>query len=1243
MPIYLFYLLLFVFAGVLFSAGLRDWENPAVFNRNQTPPHTPLAPFDSAEAALKTPFKQSPYLKSLNGTWRFHWAQRPEEAPADFFRPDFDFSRWHDIAVPGCWQMQGFGHPKFRNVHQPFPAQPPLPPSDYNPVGSYRRTFTVPETWHERRIFLRFEGVKSASYVWVNGVEVGFNQGGMEEFEFDVTDLLQPGENVLAVQVFRYSAETYLECQDMWRLSGIYRDVYLLATPQVHLRDFYVYANLDEKYQDARFFAEIEVAAYQGTVEKHQVRVNLYDPNGQPVFQPILRKLKKNETWPVRIEQPVKNPLKWSAEYPHLYTVTFELLNPEGTVLEALSNRFGFRKTEIIDQAIYVNGAPVKFNGVNSHVQHPRTGRAMDVETMRRDLILMKQFNINCVRTSHYPPNIEYLQLADELGIYVIDEVNDEAHATEYLSEDPAWRPMYLDRVTRMVIRDRNHPCIVFWSAGNESGSGENIAAVIATGKKLDPARPIWMYGGNFLQVWYEDVIGPRYPTHVELEEIGQVAASQDPRPSFMDEYLAATGNSLGMLDEYWDIIYRYPRLTGGAIWDWISPGISQKIRLTPDTSPNQILTHLMGNARLVTGKFGRAIALSGHDEWVEMYRHPALDITDALTLSLWLYPRRWNGHCPLITKGNHQYGLQQFSRDSLEFYIQSGKRVSALAKVPADWAYRWHHVAGIYNGSALKIFIDGQLAGETPHTGRIDYSAFAPAIGKNTELHGQEHDGELCNAVIDRVRIFAKAAAPDALLADAATDAVIQLDFETVTENGEFFSLGIGGRSYGLVWPDRQVQPEMYQLKKTPQPVQVTLDDPALPSVRILNRHNFKNLKELDVTWFFLADADILQSGTLNPDLPPRKSASFNIPLNRPELEPGVEYRLLLRFTLPEATAWAEKGHEVAWEQLDLHFPDQPKGVLKTQPAGKLTLNQNESEIHISGENFEYAFSKTAGIFTTAIFKGKELLLSGPQFNPFRAPTANETERQWGPRMLEDEWRHCGLDRLKHRPEPVTATQKNGAVEISLRSRVAAEGFSAQFHTHSAYLIFPDGEIHLDFAVNCTGEFSEWIPKIGLQMVVPDELDQFQWYGRGPMETYPDRKTGAKIGLFSETAAGQLTPYLIPQDYGNKTDVRWATLTNAAGTGWFVQGGEWLNLSVHEFSTDHLDRAWYPFQLQKDGRLWVNIDHRVSGVGGTPIKTLEKYRVKPGNYRFQIRLKPIDLNGISPTILGREVWQVLR
>ena len=1221
-----------------------DWENPSVFEVNQVPAHTPLAPFDQLDDAIRTPFKQSPYVLLLNGQWKFNWAAVPEESPADFYMPGYDVTSWRIIQVPGCWQMQGFGHAKFRNVHQTFKSDPPRVPYDDNPVGSYRRTFKLPETWIGRKVFLHFEGVKSASYVWVNGHRVGYNQGGMEPAEYDVTPWLAQGDNTLAVQVFRYCDGTYLEDQDMWRLSGIYRDVYLYAAPKVHIQDYAVATELDAVYEHATLKVQVSLANYLPMdANGYQLRINVLDPKaGDWLLKGGLIKpfasLKSSSLTGVTLSGKITNPRLWSAEFPNQYILTLELLDSHQSLIEAMATRIGFREVTVREGAILINGVPIKFNGVNSHVHHPLTGRTMDVGTMRKDLLLMKQFNINCVRTSHYPPNIEYLDLADELGMYIVDETGDEAHISTHLSKDPAWRAMYVDRVRKMVKRDRNHASVVIWSAGNESGSGQNIKAVVEAGKKLDPSVRPWLYGGNAGRLPFEDIIGPRYPTHKDLEQLGKEGLDKDARPSFMDEYLAATGNSLGMLDEYWDLIYRYPRLTGGTVWDWVSPGIVQPVRLTPDTSGHKNDGAVFGRAHLVTGRFGKALALSGHDEWVEMYRDPSLDITgDQLTVSLWVYPKTWSGYGELLSKGNGQLSLGQADKNTLQFSILAKTPVAVKAPVPANWYHAWHHLAGVYDGKTVTLFVDGKPVAQAKHTGPLDNTPFAVGIGRNTQLLGQEHAGRLCHAVVDRVRIYAKALGGDALLADTQGGALLKLDFETMQTLGEYYSLGLGARSYGLVWPGREVQPELYQLKKTPQPVKAEWHDKTQRTVVIHNRHHFKNLKALACEWHVMQDHEVIKSGALTLDIPARTRKTVKVPFEMPEVVPGAHYRLYLRFMLKEDTLWARKGHEVAWDQLDL--VSHPVSLAPLKGETPVKVEQTDAMVRLSGADFVYTWNKKTGTLQSARFKGTSLLKAGPRFNPFRAPTANEQEVAWGPLHLAEVWRAMGLDRLVHQVEKVDVDVSNPAiVKIAVSTVTGAHNVRNSFQNTYTYQVSSSGEIRLQHHVVCQGRFKEWLPKLGLEMTLPESLSRFTWYGRGPFETYPDRKTGAKIGQYSGTVDEQFTPYLVPQDYGNKTDVSWATITDVNGVGWFVAAQDLLNVSVHHYSADHLDRAFYPFQLKKQQGITVNLDHRVSGVGGTPVKTLPQYRVMAGDYTYEITLIPTDKTRAAPMALRRRL-----
>jgi len=566
-----------------------DWENPNVIGINKELGHCTLIPYSDIETALKADRKDSQFFRSLNGNWKFNWVNKPADRPLDFYKPDYDVSTWKLIPVPSNWQMHGYGIPIYLNSRYPFPPNPPYIPHDYNPVGSYRRQFTMPKDWKNRRIFLHFDGVKSAFYLWINGMKVGYSQDSMTPAEFDITQYLKSGENTIAVEVYRWSDGSYLEDQDMWRLSGIYRNVYLFASPQVHIRDFFVQTDLDDSYTDATLKIRPRITNYNDqNVEGWTIEAQLYDPNKEPVLtEPLTRTVSSiiNEKYPQRdnvkfalLEQKIINPKKWSDEFPNLYTLVLSLNDTEGKTIEAESCRIGFRKVEIKEGQLLVNGKSIKLFGVNRHEHDPDNGRAIPVSRMIQDIKLLKQNNINAVRTSHYPDDPTWYDLCDEYGIYLIDEANLESHGLRgYFSNAPGWHNAFVERAISMVERDKNHPSIIFWSLGNESGCGPNHAAMSAWIKDYDPTRPIHYEGaaGNPVDYPYVDMISRMY---ARIPQIIRLATNpNDDRPMVLCEYAHAMGNSVGNLKEYWDAIRTHKRLIGGFIWDWADQGLRKK------------------------------------------------------------------------------------------------------------------------------------------------------------------------------------------------------------------------------------------------------------------------------------------------------------------------------------------------------------------------------------------------------------------------------------------------------------------------------------------------------------------------------------------------------------------------------------------------------------------------------------------------------------------------------------------
>lgn len=1245
---------------VLIPAGLLaqqveflpdDWQNPAVFEKGQNPPHAFHVPYSSRERAIQDLPRKCENYQLLNGTWKFLWVEAPDQVPADFWEPDFELNGWNEVTVPSNWQMEGYGHPKFRNVALSFESDPPKIPEYYNPVGCYKRKFELPENWREKEVMLRFEGVKSASYVWVNGEKVGYNQGGFEPAEYNITRFLKKGENDLSVEVLRFSDGSYLENQDMWRLSGIFRDVKLYAQPQTYIHDHYVTTDLDEDYKDATLNVEVDLTNKLPEKREVSVEMDVLDDEGKSILAEGIQKetlaVDSAASQKVMLSTLVVDPPKWSAEFPHLFQLLIILKDKNGNTLEALSQKIGFREVEYKNHILTVNGTPVKLNGVNSHMHDPKHGQAVPLETLRTDLILMKQHNINCVRTSHYPPTPEYIALADELGMYIFDEVGDEAHNNIHLSENRAWTEMYRDRSRKLVYRDRNHPSVIVWSAGNESGSGENIHEVIKTGKAIDPSRPAWMYGGNTFYIPFEDIVGPRYWSPIDYKKLaeGKVLPENDQRASFMDEYLAATGNGLGGMDEYWEYIWKYPCLAGGAIWDWISPGIETPRRILSDLSEAKNDGQVMGRPVFAEGKNGWGLEFSGHDDWVEFYRDPSLDITgNQLSISFWVKPFEIPQPNTFIAKGGHGYGIRMEDPRTLEFYLQSDKRISAKAKVNSDFYGNWHHIAGIYDGRSLQLYIDKKQVATSSFSGNISSTPFPLCIGREAETQDQgEYSGRLSKMVIDNVKIFPEAVRVGNI--EQQTDgAVLHLDFEKDTTAGSFYAVGLGGRTYGIVWPDRTPQPEINQIKKSGQPVKIEVIDMANGRIEVINRHQFKNLKDQEGRWELRVDGKPSQRGIFECQAAPGDTAEVTIDYRRPRIDSREECLMLVSFVLKEDQSWAPKGHEIAWEQFkvptDLYFVEEKLN------DRKVSFSESKDKVVITGTDFSYVIDKSTAELSSLQFKGTEYLESGPVFNVWRAPTANDMD-PWGSymfssdnrtpgygRSIDNQLRTLGMRDLVTQVDEVKVIQLN-ETEVKVRLKVFSNsslpanrrlnwgGFFSAFERNETWTFSASGKIDLEQEIIPHGPMPDMLPKIGLQFELPKAFSAVEYYGRGPFENYPDRKTGAKVSRYHSTADSMYVPYIIPQEYGNRSDVRWLKVENADGKGLLIQGGDWLNFSLHKYSTDNLSRATYTYQLKEAPNTILNVDFEVSGVGGTAIRQLQKYRVRPGVRNYKLSITP--------------------
>jgi beta-galactosidase/beta-glucuronidase len=1025
------------------ASTLPDWENPAILSRHREPPRATLTPYPTEPAALAGGDMRSPLVRLLNGHWQFRYVASPAAVPPDFAATSTDEARWGTIPVPSCWQLHGHGIPVYTNVRYPYPVDPPRVPNE-NPVGLYRREFAVPAAWDGKQVFLVFEGVSSAFYLWVNGRQVGYSQGSHMPAEFNITPYLQPGRNLLAAQVLQWCDGSYLEDQDFWRLSGVFRDVYLVARPHVLVRDVSVRTLLDDQYTDADL--DVGVALHNlGDQLASALRLDarLFDADGTLVVEPPLASdisMATTGDHHVSTTIQVTAPSKWTTETPYLYTLVLTLQDASGNVLEVQRVAVGFRRVEIREQQLFVNGVSIKLQGVNRHDTHPDHGYAVPYETMLRDVIQMKRHNINTVRTAHYPHDPRWLDLCDQYGLYVIDEADLECHGFQptgdwsRLARDPAWHDAYLDRARRMVERDKNHPSVIIWSLGNESGYGENHDAMAESIRQADPTRPIHYEGAGEAKVI--DLVSVMYPTLDEVIRQGQ--RDDDPRPWFMCEYAHAMGNGPGNLKEYWDAIRAHPRLIGGCVWEWSDHGLRQR-----------------------TG---------AGDEWFA------------------------------------------------------------------------------YGG----------------------------------DFGDQPNDGNFC---ID-----------------------------------------------GLTFPDREPHPGLLELKKVHEPVAIRAVDLRIGRLAVANRYAFRSLDHLDTTWQVVRDGEVLQQDSLaGLTTPPGEEADIDVPLALPPGESGAEYWLHLRFLLAEETRWAPRGHEVAWAQFQLPVETPPVPDVRLDDMPGLSLVETSTLITIDGDDWRLVFHRPTGVLVEWIWHGTPLLLLGPKVNLWRAPTDND-------KNLQVEWRKAGLDRLTQRVDRVDVLYAGErAVQFRVETTLAGYSLPPAFHCAATYTVYGTGDVVIETNLSPRSPLPP-LPRVGLQLRLPASFDRFTWYGRGPHESYPDRKESAPVGLYTGTVQEQYEPYITPQDNGTKSDTRWAAVTDAYGRGLLAVAMPLLNVSAHHYAPEDFTRATHRHLLKRRNETILHLDYRTGGLGSNSCGPLPlpQYLVQPEPMIFSVRLRPVaDLAALRVSSLG--------
>ncbi len=888
--------------------------------------------------------------------------------------------------------------------------------------------------------------------VWVNEQFVGYSEDSKTPAEFNITQFMKPGENSLAVEIFRWCDGSYLEGQDFWRMSGITRDVYLLARAEQQIQNFRVISGLDETYTNGVFSLNIEVLNMGEDAASTVVEAVIND-NGNAV-ETFSKALTAGKT-SVVFETNIPNVKQWSAEIPNLYELIITVKNG-AQVVEIIKQDVGFRTSEIKNGNLLINGKYVYLKGANIHEHHETKGHYLDKETMLLDIKIMKEHNLNAVRTSHYPQPELWYELCNKYGLYLIDEANVESHGMGYgaesLAKNDEWMEAHLYRTRNMFERDKNQPSIIIWSLGNEAGNGVNFHATYDYLKSVDQSRPV-QYEGAHLDT-NTDIFCPMY---MRIEGMEKYVQSKPVRPLIQCEYAHAMGNSVGNLQDYWDVIEKYPALQGGFIWDWVDQGL------------------------LATDE-------SGVEYW--------------------------------------KYG-GDFGPDT----------------VPSDGNF-------------------------------------------------------CCN---------------------------------------------------GLVSPNRDVKPHLLEVKKVYQYIGFKPADLRRGTISIKNKYAFLNLSAFDFEWEIIGDGKLIDSGKLDDiNLEPEQSVNVGIPVNlKPEA--GVEYFLTIKAKLKNNWSLLEAGTELAAEQFALPA-FMPAQKVNTTEFAAVSLQKNENAVTVTGEGFVIAFDKKAGIMNSFKKGESELLKSGPVPNFWRAPIDNDFGNDLHKRSRV--WRTAGETR---KVASVTVAQKTkNSAEIAFKFDLINDSNQVIANYNSTYTIYGSGDVVVDNHFKMTKKNLPEIVRMGMNLEMPRSYDQMSWLGRGPHESYWDRKTSAFVGLYNGSVASQYWPYVRPQENGNKTDVRWMTITDAAGNGLFFDGTPLLEVSAHHNLLVDFESMERTDGRQREGDVVVNrhindvkprdltsvnIDYKQMGVGGDDswgARTHDQYRLTDKEYKYSFRMKAITA-GEKPVDLAKQ------
>jgi len=1023
---------------------MREWEDPKIFAVKKRNAYANRIFFLDQETLKDYKFQ------SLNGEWDFKYLPNHNTYQQEFYREDFSTIDWDQITVPSNWQLEGYDHPHYTNVNYPFPVEPPKVPSE-NPAGLYRRKFyTVSERKDEQNL-IRFEGVDSAFYLWLNGEYIGYSQGSRLAAEFDLSQHLNYGaENVIAVKVIKWSDGSYLEDQDMWWLSGIFRDVYLYSQPFFQIEDYKIESEFKRKQEVGVLNCDFKVLSYQEFIPAGaEIKINLYDQGVKAAEKTVeLSDLKKKRLNKFSAKLELSEPAVWSAENPYLYQLEVKLINPNGKKIQTLRQKTAFRTVEIKNAQLLVNGRAVMIRGVNRHDFDPEQGRAVTREQMEEDVLLMKKHNINAVRTAHYPNHPYFYELCDKYGLYVLAETDIECHGMEpvgrwdELADSEEWTAAFVDRMERMIGHYKNHPSIIIWSLGNESGFGDNHRKMAELTRRVDPTRPIHYEGDSQQEI--ADIIGPMYPTIAKTAEL----AERQEKPVILCEYAHAMGNGPGELTEYWDVFYQYPAAQGGFIWDWLDQGIAVK------------------------------------------------------------------------------------------------------------------------NSAGEICYTYGGDFGDQPHD-------------KNFNING-------------------------------------------------------------LVFPDRTPSPGLKEYKYVMAPFKIRDFNFKEGRLEIENQFDFIDSSDFKLNWEIEAAGVLIKSGSQDFDLKAEEIKKFELEgLQLDDLELLIEEKLReLNLNLPAENylnfsivlkknkSWAEAGHEITFKQFAVPYVFDRSTLVNqaVQNFQDLSLNESELYLELHGCDFTVYFDKGSGELVDYIYRGKSIIKRGPALSFWRAPIDNDnTDITYN---YSSEWKKEGIDRMEQRLDEMKIAGFNEEqLHVVSSYTLAPASRDLLFKAEIEYKIYQDGEVEL----KSSGYFADkkWhsLPRISLDLELSQDLEYVSWFGRGPGESYPDSRRAAYVDLFSKKVGELHTPYVYPQDNGNRSDTRWLQLRNRAGAGVEFYSSSKFDFTAHCYSKGDLEKAEHDCEIPFRDKIYLELIHKNRGLGSTSCgpRALEKYELKIKDFEFQIHFKGID------------------